>query len=312
MKFPYRMLCVLKYALIVSEHMYQARLQIGGKSDGERMVMLAQTGAGDWRELGSSASAADGLRELQNLLSKSEMEIEPAYRNQAVLAYSVKPETYLQSPLRNLADRVMARCAVRVMRHLVNSTELAILDTIEKRLTGEIDVYGATTNEKIIPAALELYEHFSRKYMVRWHTVVELLHAWATGTCESGQNLMDMLFGVEAPRIGCAANLSALSTRGAVQRESMGAVIVACKNGRCTNIDLKPEKALEVIREFRKRFFDASGRPAGVAHGNSSKFPVIDITWAPKSRASRMVGGGDEDSDDDDGLESEPEKERDL
>jgi hypothetical protein len=272
-------------------------LQIGGGYGTEdEMVMLGQAGNGQWQQLGGSSDGVDGRRELEGIISEVGSSLEQTYRWQAICAARIPPDEFMKSPLRNLGDRVIALKALGIMRQIATLEDAGVIEIAQQRLTDQLKPVGFKTTEKVPPKAMELYEHLMRKYEEKWKNVSDAIMRWAKGTCDAGSVLMSELLGVEGAGIGCAADLSALICKGAVRRETLGTLVIKCTNGRCTRINLKPEVASQIKREFRQKFYQQTGRPAGIASGTYSKLPIIDIGYFPKERALTLIGGYDSDN----------------
>lgn len=270
--------------------MASTNLQIGGSSGGEQMVLLAQSGGGQWRELGASADPVDGRNELNLLLGEAVNALSPIYRWQALSASKLKDNTYMTSPLRRLGDIAISLNALHIMHQIASVKDLPKLLVAGKMMSAKFAEFGEPDTDVIPPSAKGLYEHISRKYTSKWQKVSDGILAWASGACEAGMDVISQLYGVpENTVLGCAADLSALTKKGAIRRETLGRLVVGCKNGECTKVDIKPTMVQELIQSFRNLFFTKTGRPAGIVHGGSDKMPIIDLGYFSKDRADMLT-----------------------
>jgi hypothetical protein len=270
--------------------MASTNLQIGGNNGDGEMVLLAQSGGGQWRELGASADPVDGRNELNLLLEEATTNLSAIYRWQALAASKLKDNEYMTNPVRQLGSLAISRNALRILRHIASAKDVSSLSIAEKNVSEKLAQFGEPSTGVIPPSAKGLYEHISRKYTNQWKDISNGILAWASGACEAGMEVISKLYGIPKDTIlGCAADLSALTKKGAIRRETLGRLVVGCKNGQCTKVNIKPSIVQELIQSFRNLFFGKTGRPAGIVHGGSDKLPIIDLGYFTKERADMLT-----------------------
>jgi hypothetical protein len=273
-----------------------AQIDVKSSNGSESLRLIAQSGDGKWRELGTSANRSDGASELALAMEAAEARLESIWIREVVAAEEMGNE-YLKSAVRGVGERAITAEALRTMLLLAGTEDDR--RTLKRSLKehGEFTV-PATRSTTISESSRELYTYKCEKYRKRWAALRALIERWAAGECGAATDALVMMFGDSAPYVGCAAKLDAVNVGGAIRRETFGGVSVNCVNGRCTRITLQEADAKRIIQDFRTALFRRTARAAGIAWGRSS-LPIIDLALVDTDTAERRIGNGVDTSDDD-------------
>lgn len=274
--------------------MTSVRIRVRSSStDQKQQELIAQTGDGSWSHLGSTRTADDGVHELQRLIANADDRLRYVWMYQVQVAEALGSD-YLSAPERHIGTVAIAYEMLKLVLVLAaTSTDRVSVASALKTL----DYHAPPTLSKpgtpvtLSEGGRSLYEYNLGKHQTLWTQAQRAVQQWiASG---DGSTIAAVLRDVMGPdtviRIDGPASQTGIILQGAILRETIGCISIMCGTSTCREVTIDPGTARDMMLEFRRRFYERYGRPAGIANGTSRVATIIDLAVVDETVANQRL-----------------------